>query len=77
MPQALKSIAKLSQKEQARVNAAFELLSDNPFPPNSFKLSGRKGYRVRLGELRIIYTVENKQLLITVIQVGHRREIYR
>jgi hypothetical protein len=47
-------------------------LADNPRPPGSVKLTGQDAYRVRVGDYRIIYTVHDEQLLVLVIDVGHR-----
>jgi mRNA interferase RelE/StbE len=51
-------------------------LSNNPRPRGSKKLKGRNGYRIRKGDYRIIYDIFDKHLLIEVIEVGHRRDIY-
>ena len=72
-----KSIKALPKKIQARVIGAIDLLSENPFPPASTKLKGRDGYRIRTNDYRILYTVENEILTVTVVAVGHRKEIYK
>jgi len=72
-----KSLSALPKKIQARVVGVIDLLSDNPFPPASLKLKGRNGYRIRTNDYRILYTVENKILTMTVVAVGHRKEIYK
>ncbi len=76
-PRAVKAIAKLQTKDQKKIHAALLLLSENPFPPASAKLTNREGYRVRVGNFRILYTVDGKKLIIQIVEVGHRREIYR
>lgn len=48
-----------------------------PRPPGSEKMSGRNAYKIRVGDYRIIYTIQDKILLVTVIDAGHRRDIYR
>jgi mRNA interferase RelE/StbE len=53
------------------------LLSENPIPPKAKKLSGRNGYRIRVGDFRIIYEIQKSILVVLVIDIGHRREIYR
>ena len=60
-----------------RIQGAIELLRKNPHPPKARKLSGRDGYRVRVGGYRIIYDVIDRQLIIRVLRLGHRRDIYR
>ena len=72
-----KSLHALPKKIQARIVGVIDLLSENPFPPASVKLKGRDGYRIRTGDYRILYSVENEILIITVVAIGHRKEIYR
>ena len=74
---AVKSLSALPKKFQVRVIGAIDLLSENPYPPASKKLKGRDGYRIRTNDYRILYTVENEILTVTVVAVGHRREIYK
>jgi mRNA interferase RelE/StbE len=52
------------------------LLAEDPRPPGARKLQGRDGLRVRVGDYRVIYLVEDNVLRVLVIAVGHRREIY-
>jgi mRNA interferase RelE/StbE len=52
-------------------------LRDDPRPPGSEKLSGQERYRVRQGSYRILYEIEDQQVVVTVVKVGHRREVYR
>ena len=51
--------------------------ADNPIPPKAKKLSGRDGYRIRVGDYRIIYEIQKSVLVVLIIDIGHRREIYR
>lgn len=74
---ARKSIKKLSNKDQILVFTVLETLKNNPTPPKSLKLRGREGYRIRVGDLRIIYTIQRGKLIVLILDVGHRREIYR
>lgn len=75
---ALRVLATLPRKEQQRVRAAIDLLADNPRPPGCTKLSGEdSAYRVRVGVYRIVYEVIDDQLLVHVVRIGHRREVYR
>lgn len=75
---AVKALAALPRREQQRVRAAIELLADNPRPPGCVALAGEDGvYRVRVADYRIVYEVIDKQLVIQVVRVGHRREIHR
>ena len=75
---AIKSIAGLPPKEQRRIQAAIDLLAEEPRPPNCVALSGEESvYRVRVGDYRILYEVVDARLLVLVIRVGHRRDVYR
>ncbi len=74
----IKAIAALPRREQQRVRAAIELLSDTPRPPTCVALKGEPhAYRVRIGDYRIVYEVLDDRLVIQVVRVGHRREVYR
>ena len=74
---ARKSLKKLSEKDQVLVYTVLETLQSNPTPPKSLKLRGRDGYRIRVGDLRIIYAIQRGKLIVLVLDVGHRGEIYR
>lgn len=75
---AIKSIAKLPRREQQRVRAAIDLLADEPRPPNCVALAGEDSvYRVRVGNYRIVYEIVDADLVIYVVRVGHRRDVYR
>jgi mRNA interferase RelE/StbE len=76
-PQALRALRKLNSRDQARIRGAIILLSQDPRPPGSRKLQGRDGYRVRAGDFRVIYAIEDSLLTILVVAIGHRREVYR
>ena len=73
-----RSLRKLDAKARVRVAAAVELLQDNPRPPAAKKLIiGGGEYRIRTGDCRIIYEINDDALVILVFRAGHRREIYR
>jgi mRNA interferase RelE/StbE len=75
---AKKELKKLKKAVIPRIIKAVESLSINPHPTGSRKLQGSEHlYRVRLGDYRIVYSVENKILLIEIIRIGHRKDIYR
>lgn len=74
---AAKQLGALDRTVASRIQGAIELLSRNPYPPKAAKLSGRDGYRVRVGDYRILYDVMENQLVIRVLRLGHRRDIYR
>ncbi len=77
-PAAVRQLRKLDGVARRRIKAAIELLSDDPRPPGAKKLVGGDGeWRVRTGDYRIVYEVRDHVLLVLVLAVGHRREIYR
>lgn len=77
-PSAERQIKALPKQEQARIIKRIAKLADDPLPSGVKKLKGMDSlYRVRQGDWRIIYTIENEQLSVLVVKVGHRREIYR
>jgi mRNA interferase RelE/StbE len=76
-PAALRALRKLDSATAERVRGALALLASEPRPPASRKLSGRDAYRIRVGQYRIIYTIDDSQLIVVVVLVGHRSSIYR
>lgn len=77
-PAAARQLRKLSPPAQRRVQAAIELLANQPRPPGARKLVGGNGeWRVRTGDYRVVYEIHDDVLLVLVLAVGHRREIYR
>ncbi|MCP9490076.1 MAG: type II toxin-antitoxin system RelE/ParE family toxin [Solirubrobacteraceae bacterium MAG38_C4-C5] len=77
-PPAARQLRKFDPQVRRRIQAALELLATEPRPPAATRLVGGSGeWRVRTGEYRIIYEIEDDQLLVLVLRVGHRREIYR
>jgi len=75
---AIKSLTALPRREQQRVRAAIDLLADNPRPPGCVKLAGEDTvYRVRVGVYRIVYDVLDDRLVVQVVRIGHRRDVYR
>ena len=76
-PAAVRALRKLDPPMAKRLHGAIALLAEDPRPPASRPLTGRPGYRVRVGDYRVIYTIDDGVLLIVVVTVGHRREVYR
>jgi mRNA interferase RelE/StbE len=75
---AAREIRALPRQDQWRITSKAQLLADNPRPPGSVKLSGTSDlWRIRVGVYRIIYQIQDDRLLVTVVRVGHRREVYR
>ena len=75
-PAAAGALRKLDPAIRLRIRGAIALLADDPRPPASRPLRGRPGYRVRVGDYRIIYTIADDVLLIVVVALRHRREVY-
>jgi mRNA interferase RelE/StbE len=73
---ALKTLAALSAKLRRQIGAKIDSLGDNPFPPGCKKLNDDL-YRIRSGDYRIVYTVIEKQVLICVLRIGDRKEVYK
>ncbi|NLI19729.1 MAG: type II toxin-antitoxin system RelE/ParE family toxin [Actinomycetales bacterium] len=76
-PAAVRQLRKLDRVAHRRVQAAIELLASEPRPSGAKKLVGGDGeWRVRTGDYRIVYEIHDNVVLVLVIAVGHRRDIY-
>ena len=75
-PAAVRQLRKLDPHVAPRVRGAIELLAVDPRPPASRPLRGRPGFRVRVGDYRVIYRIEDDVLLVVVLRLGHRRDVY-
>ena len=64
-------------RDRQRVVARIMRLAEDPRPPGATKLTGKEAYRIRQGDYRIVYTIADDVLVVEVIRVGHRREVYR
>jgi len=73
----LKQLNKLPKADKARLNAAIELLKTNPVPPAAKKLKDRPGYRIRVGDYRIIYRFEKTEIQILILKILHRKNVYQ
>jgi len=74
---ARKELARLPSPMQARIVRAILALEDDPFPHGSKKLKNRDGWRIRVGDYRVLYFADTKAKQITVGVIGHRRDVYR
>ncbi|ANV91251.1 type II toxin-antitoxin system RelE family toxin [Picosynechococcus sp. PCC 8807] len=75
---AQKELSKLPKDTQRRIIEKIEALINDPYPPDTKKLKNGNGrFRIRVGNYRIIYRIENEKLIILIIKIGHRREIYQ
>jgi mRNA interferase RelE/StbE len=75
-PAAVRALRKLDPPVRRRIQGAISLLAENPRPPAARALQGRPGLRVRVGDHGILYTVQDDVLVVVVIALGHRREVY-
>ncbi|NLE82401.1 MAG: type II toxin-antitoxin system RelE/ParE family toxin [Rhodococcus sp.] len=77
-PAASRQLRKFDPPVRRRLQAAIELLATEPRPPAATRLVGGRGeWRVRTGDYRIVYEIKDARLLVLVLNVGHRREIYQ
>ncbi len=77
-PAARRDLKRILGPERRRIAAAIDGLADEPRPHGAVKLVGEaKLYRVRVGDYRIVYTVEDGRLIVLIVRVGHRKDIYQ
>jgi len=77
-PSAVKEIEAIPlKKDRRRIVDRIGDLAENPRPPGCEKLSGQDKYRLRQGRYRILYSIEDKDLLVYVVKVAHRKDVYR
>ena len=74
---AQKELAELSGNSYLRVRDTILTLAKEPKPVGHLKLTGREGYRIRVGEYRVIYEIDDASRTVTVLHIGHRRDVYR
>lgn len=72
-----KDLKKIPKKGVLRILSAIRTLAENPRPPQSKKLSGQERYRLRQGNYRILYSIEDDLLIVCVVKVGDHRGVYR
>jgi mRNA interferase RelE/StbE len=77
VPTAAKELAKLPKRERQRLGEKIDALAEAPRPPGAEKLTGVDAWRVRVGDYRIVYEVRDRVLVVLVLAVGNRREIYK
>lgn len=73
---AQKELAAISKPDYGRVRDAVITLAENPRSSNCKKLVGREGWRIRVGDYRVIYEVEDTKQIVTILHIGHRRDVY-
>ena len=74
---AQKQLARITQPDRDRIVAAVWELAEEPRPVGVRKLAGREAWRIRVGDYRIIYEINDQALMVLVIAIGHRRDVYR
>ncbi len=74
---AQKQLRKIDRKDQARIIAVIASLAEQPRPAGSKKMSGRPAWRIRIGSCRVIYEINDGNINVLVVAIGHRKEIYR
>lgn len=73
-----RSLKKIPQRDISKIIEAIQILAINPYPDNCRKLAGEENaFRIRQGNYRIIYEVLGKKLLILILKIGHRKDVYR
>jgi mRNA interferase RelE/StbE len=72
-----KEFARLSSEMQVRVARGIRSLEDEPIPSSAKRLKGREEFRLRVGDYRVLYTIEHESRSLKILAVGHRRDVYR
>lgn len=73
----IKSLRKLPVDAQVKIIEAIEKLSEEPRPHGCKKLEGREGYRIRIGDYRVIYLINDNTVTVLILDIGKRKEIYK
>lgn len=74
---ARRQMDRFDKATRQRILAAAHALGDDPRPPGCLKMKGDPGYRIRLGDYRIVYEIHDRIVTVEVVRVGHRRDVYR
>jgi mRNA interferase RelE/StbE len=75
--QAARAFRRLQNPLRSRIAAAIDALANDPRPPGTIKLAGRDNYRIRVGDYRIVYAVDDDEHLVLIARIAHRRDVYR
>lgn len=76
-PTAKKQLQKIDKKHQLRISEKISSLADNPFPPSSKQLKARAQRSMRVGVYRVIYDVYEKEIIVLILVISHRKDVYR
>ena len=74
---AVKELGAIPRRDLQRIINRIDLLKEDPRPPGCEKLSGQERYRVRQGNYRIVYSIQDKVLTVWIVKIGRRRDVYR
>lgn len=74
---AANELENIPKKDLKQIVKRIQSLAENPRPRGSQKLSAQERYRIRQGNYRIVYSIQDKELVVQIFKIGHRREIYR
>jgi len=73
---AIKALARINEPYYSAILNAIDALTENPRPQGSKKLTGREGYRIRIGTYRVIYDIIDETLIIEIVNLGSRGDVY-
>lgn len=76
-PSAAKELEAVPKKDRLRIVEKVQALSSNPRPPGCEKLSGEEKYRIRQGNYRVLYSIEDEAIIVIIVKIAHRRDVYR
>ena len=76
-PSAAKELEALPRNDRRRIAITIQHLASEPRPAGTEKLSGQEKYRLRQGNYRVLYFVDDARLVVTIVKIGHRRDVYR
>ena len=74
---ALRELKRINRQDRQRILNVIDGLAENPRPAGSKKLTDRGDWRIRVGAYRIVYRIQERRLLVLVIRIGHRSDVYR
>ena len=72
-----KDLDPIPKRDVQRIVSAIAALADNPRPPQAIRLTGSEKYRLRCGVYRVLYEIRDDVLIVCVVKVGHRKDVYR
>jgi len=75
-PAAVRALKHIDHQDRDRIRGAIALLREDPRPPGAKALRGRPGMRVRVGKYRIIYMIQDDVLLVVIVTLGHKSDVY-